>query len=255
MHRETGAPLVIGHRGAAGEAPENTLASFELALRQGADGLELDIHMSADGEIVVCHDATVDRTTNGSGAIAALSWERLRRLDAGSYYAERFAGERLPLLAEVLQLTPPGKLLNIEIKCAATSQLVARLPELLRASARMEDVVISSFDHKALMALHGAEPQLRLGLLYSANLVHHWQLAATSDMPVYSLHPAYRLIGAEDVAEAGRHGLAVFPYTINAPEDMLAAASAGVSGIITDYPARLRALFPGKGNKTGESFR
>ncbi|WP_281166722.1 glycerophosphodiester phosphodiesterase [Paenibacillus ginsengihumi] len=124
-------PLVIGHRGAAGEAPENTLASFRLALEQGADAVELDVHMSADGEIIVCHDATVNRTTDGQGAISTMSTAELRQLDAGRWFHERFAGERLPLLEEAFRLVPDNIMIHVEIKCPYSVRLEERLLGLL----------------------------------------------------------------------------------------------------------------------------
>ncbi|MCZ8512581.1 glycerophosphodiester phosphodiesterase [Paenibacillus filicis] len=235
-------PLIIGHRGAAGEAPENTLASFALALRQGADAIELDIHVSADGELVVCHDATVNRTTNGEGAIAELTAASLKRLDAGGWFAERYAGEPVPLLEEVFSMVPAGIMINVEIKCAYSPRLEERLFELLKQFDRLEGVVVSSFNHKVLQRLKRSEPRLRIGLLYSSNFANHRKVAEVSGFEVYSLHPYYRLISPEDVADAAAHGLSVYPYTINRQEDLLAAIEAGMSGIITDYPGRLREL-------------
>lgn len=236
-------PLIIGHRGAAGEAPENTLASFRLALEQGADALELDVHMSADGDIIVCHDATVNRTTDGQGAIDRMSTAELRQLDAGRWFHERFAGERLPLLEEVFQLVPDNMMINVEIKCPYSTRLEERLLGLLREYGRMETVVLSSFSHRILGRLQAAEPELRVGLLYSADVAFpHRKLAELSGMNVYSLHPSYRLIGPEDVADSTAHGLQVYVYTVNDERSQLAAREAGVSGIITDYPGRLRDL-------------
>ncbi|TDF96241.1 glycerophosphodiester phosphodiesterase [Paenibacillus piri] len=234
--------LVIGHRGAAGEAPENTLVSFRLAIRQGADALELDIHESAEGELVVCHDETVNRTTNGSGRIADLSAEELKRLDAGSWFGPQFGSEQLPLLQEVFALVPPAVMINVEIKCPYSARLEQRLLELLRHYGRLDSVVVSSFDHKTLIKLKRKEPALRIGLLYSANVASHRQLAAITGEDVYSLHPQYKLIDADDVADAVRSGLQVYPFTINKENDLRQALAAGVSGIITDFPGRLREL-------------
>lgn len=235
-------PLIIGHRGAAGEAPENTLASFALALRQGAEAIELDIHFSADGEIVVCHDATVNRTTDGAGAIAELTVPELKKLDAGRWFDGRFAGEPLPLLDEVFAMIPSEIMINVEIKCPYSPRLEERFLELLKQYSRLESVVVSSFDHKTLLRLKHAEPRLRIGLLYTANFADHRKMAEATGMEVYSLHPYFRLIEPEDVKDAVEHGLQVYPYTLNEPTDLQWAVNAGMSGIITDYPARLKAL-------------
>ncbi|WP_281890037.1 glycerophosphodiester phosphodiesterase [Paenibacillus sp. YYML68] len=237
-----GRPLIIGHRGAAGEAPENTLASFKLAIEQGADALELDVHESADGDIIVCHDHTVDRTTDGTGRIDAMLADELRKLDAGAWFSPSYAGERVPLLAEVFAAVPQHIMINVEIKCDYSARLSIRLLQLLVEYGRMDSVVVSSFNHKTLLRLKHDHPALRIGLLYVGDLVHHAKLADISGMDVYSLHPHYAGIGAEDVQEAVRCGLKVYPYTINEPQHLQQAIAAGCTGIITDYPARLKQL-------------
>ncbi|MDG0792616.1 glycerophosphodiester phosphodiesterase [Cohnella ginsengisoli] len=234
--------LIIGHRGAAGEAPENTLASFRTAVTQGADAVELDIHLSADGEIVVCHDPTVDRTTDGAGSIALLTVAELKGLDAGSWFDPRYASEKLPLLEEVLALVPAGIMINIEVKCRYSIRLEKRLRQLLATYRRQDGVVVSSFDHKALARLKQAAPSLRIGLLYAADFRRHSLIATSFGSEVYSLHPDHRWLGDEDIADAMRAGLRVYPYTVNGKAEWDALIAAEVSGIITDYPGRLRAV-------------
>lgn len=235
-------PLVIGHRGAAGEAPENTLGSFALALQQGAEGIELDVHISRDGEIVVCHDPTLDRTTNGSGLICEKSWNEIKLLDAGSWFSEAYIGERVPLLSEVFELVPRGILINVEVKHAYEGQMEKVLLAFLRESSRLEDVVISSFDHKVIRRIKQAEPEARVGLLYAANLIDHAAYVQQIGIDVYSLHPHHECIEQEDVAGASAAELAIYPYTVNDLVDYKRMIACGVSGIITDYPARLREL-------------
>jgi glycerophosphoryl diester phosphodiesterase len=235
-------PIVIGHRGAAGEAPENTLASFELALDQGAEGIELDVHITKDGEIVVCHDHTLDRTTNGSGLICEQTMEEMGRLDAGAWFSDSFRGERVPLLREVFDLVPAGILINVEVKHAYEGLMEQALLSFLRESDRMDDVVISSFDHKCIRRMKQAEPAVKVGLLYAANLIDHAAYAQQMGIDVFSLHPHYHSIGKEDVDGAGAAELAVYPYTVNHVEDYKRMIAYGVTGIITDYPGRLRKL-------------
>lgn len=242
MQTNGNSTIIIGHRGAAGEAPENTLGSFGLAVEQGAEALELDIHESADGALIVCHDASVDRTTNGQGLISLMTQEELQKLDAGSWFSPHFAGEKLPILEEVFALIPQNILINIEVKCAYSSRLEQRLLELLQQFGRLHNVIVSSFDHKILVRLKQAEPELKIGLLYTANFQSHRRMAESVGVEVFSLHPYYRLIDAEDVQDAIQNGLYVYPYTINEDEDLRKALDAGVSGIITDYPGRLKAL-------------
>jgi len=233
-------PMVIGHRGSVGEAPENTLASFALAAEQGAEGIELDVHLTKDGEIVVCHDYTLDRTTNGSGLIVAHNWADIRELDAGSWFAESFHGQRIPLLSEVFDLLPKGFFINVEVKHAYEGRMEEALLAYLRNSGRLEDVVISSFDHKCMRRMKQAEPAAKVGLLYATNLVDHAAYAKQIGVDVFSLHPHYHYIDKEDVDGAEAVGMAVYPYTVNREEDYARMTEIGVSGIITDYPGRLR---------------
>ncbi|MFD0693807.1 glycerophosphodiester phosphodiesterase [Paenibacillus sp. GCM10027628] len=235
-------PIIIGHRGAAGEAPENTLASFALALEQGAQGIELDVHITKDGEIVVCHDYTLDRTTSGSGLICEQTWEEIRRLDAGAWFAEAFRGERVPLLREVFDLVPAGILINVEVKHAYEGRMEQALLAFLRESGRLDDVVISSFDHKCIRRMKQAEPAAKVGLLYAANLVDHAAYAQQTGVDVFSLHPHFHSIDKGDVDGAAAGGLAVYPYTVNQEEDYRQMIAFGVTGIITDFPGRLREL-------------
>ncbi|OCT15000.1 glycerophosphodiester phosphodiesterase [Paenibacillus pectinilyticus] len=235
MHK----PMVIGHRGAAGEAPENTMASFALALRQGAQAIELDVHITKDGEIVVCHDGTLNRTTNGSGHICEHNWQALQQLDAGSWFSEEFTGERIPLLSEVFDLVPRGMLINVEVKHAYKGRMEQALIAFLRAANRYEDVVVSSFDHKVIKRLKKAEPKIQVGLLYNANLIDHPGYAKKMGVDICSLHPHHQCMEPRDIAAAVAAGLQVYPYTVNELIDYQRLIEAGVSGIITDFPGRL----------------
>ncbi|OXM87277.1 glycerophosphodiester phosphodiesterase [Paenibacillus rigui] len=234
--------LNIAHRGAKGEAPENTLAAFRLGLEQGCDAIELDIHLSKDGQLIVIHDATLDRTTDKTGRVNDLTVEEIRQADAGRWFHESFAGERVPLLEEVFDLVPPHIMINVEIKDSYGRRTEPALVELMRNKDRVGQVVVSSFDHKSLQYLKLLEPETRMGLLYDVNLGRHSALVSSLGAPVYSLHPNFKRISKEDVRDAVAQGLQVFPYTINREEDMMLAIQYGVSGIITDYPGRLKAL-------------
>ena len=235
-------PLIIAHRGSKGEAPENTLASFALALQQHCDAIELDIHLSRDGVPVVIHDDTVDRTTNGTGKVESMTVDELQALDAGSWFDPRYAGEQIPTLAEVFELVPPSIMINVEIKGISGGRTEQELLKLLKAYDRIESVVVSSFDHKCLRRLKQADPRIQIGLLYSANFVDHVAVAKLTGIPVYSLHPQADLIAPEDIAAAHEAGLQIYPFTINREEHMKLGIQVGLDGIITDYPARLYKL-------------
>lgn len=237
--------LVIAHRGAKGEAPENTMAAFRLGIEQGCDAIELDVHLSKDGEVIVCHDDTLNRTTDTEGRIHDYTVDELKRADAGRWFHERFEGERIPLLEEVFDLAPPGMMINVEIKGSYGRQLEPALLDLMIRKHRLHDVVVSSFDHKSLLYLKLLQPEVKIGLLYDANVVSHPALADTFGRPVFSLHPNFKRIRGEDIQEAVQRGLQVYAYTINDEQKMKQAIEYGISGIITDYPGRLRQLLTG----------
>ncbi|MGG3280662.1 glycerophosphodiester phosphodiesterase [Paenibacillus solani] len=236
-------PLIIAHRGAKGEAPENTLAAFRLGMDQGCDAIELDIHLTLDRHIVVIHDATVDRTTTGSGEVDAMTLAELKKLDAGSWFSEAFAGEGIPTLAEVLELVPPEIMINIEMKgTPGETGLVKALEDLLREKQRIDSVVVSSFDHAALYKLKKLEPNLRIGLLYMKERLSPAIVKREALAEIYSLHPHHEWITPEYVAEALEQGWVLYPWTVNEEDQFREMLSAGVAGMITDYPGRLRRM-------------
>jgi glycerophosphoryl diester phosphodiesterase len=238
-------PLNIAHRGARDSAPENTLAAFELALAHGADGIELDVTRCCSGEIVVLHDDTIDRTTNGSGRIEDFDYDTLRQMDAGAWFAPQFCGERIPLLADVLD-TVGGKLrVNIEIKGRAWrgDGLEAEVAALVRARGLVDSVIVSSFNPWALARMRRAAPELPLALLYSPQMPlwlrrgqpRHW-------LKPQALHPERTLVDAAYVAWAKRKGYRVNVWTVNEPQEMESLIAMRVDGIITDRPALLARL-------------
>jgi glycerophosphoryl diester phosphodiesterase len=235
-------PMIIAHRGAKGQAPENTLAAFQLGLDQGCEGIELDIHPTADGEIVVCHDPTIDRTTDGSGMIYKKTLSEIKKYDAGRWFGEAFRGQAIPTLGEVFDLVPEPIMINIEVKDAYGGEMPKLLIDFLRKRNRLANVVISSFDHKCVRTIKQMEPAAKIGLLYQSKLFDPTAYARSIDVEVYSLHPQHHFIDQEDVAKAMDNGLLVYPYTANEEIDLLRLNRFGVSGIITDYPGKLRAL-------------
>jgi glycerophosphoryl diester phosphodiesterase len=232
-------PLNIGHRGAMGVAPENTLASFAIAIKQGAQAIELDVQMSNDGELLVCHDDSLNRTTDRHGYIRDLNARDIRTADAGAWFADSFAGEKIPFLEEVLQLIPTEIMVNIEVKETKDSRMMQRLVELLNDYGRMQHSVISTFDHKWLVKCKRQFPDAQVGLLYAVDLMDHSAYAASLGIDVYSLHPRFDMISDIDIHNARKRGLAVFPYTVNEEVEMRRLVQQQVTGIITDYPAVL----------------
>jgi glycerophosphoryl diester phosphodiesterase len=147
------APLVLGHRGQRATVPEQTMESYEAALRLGADGIETDVQLTADGRLAMMHDLTLDRTTSGRGPIAAWDWAALRALDAGAWFGAAFAGYRIPSLEETIELVVgAGRVLCVEIKGdrEAAPRTAAAVARLVRERGLLDQVFISSFDHEAL---------------------------------------------------------------------------------------------------------
>lgn len=232
---------IVGHRGAAGEAPENTLGSFALAVEQGSDAIELDIHLSKDEQIIVCHDVTINRTTTGTGNIGELTTVELKQVDAGSWFHAKYAGERLPTLEEVFDLLPPHIEVNVEIK-SDSDVLRSKLIDMLQRRSLLDRVFVSSFNHQSLVLLKQAEPRVKIGLLYSKEPLSPAEAKNKYGVELYSLHPHHELVNRAFVEEADNLGMKVFPWTVNKEERMRQLIDDGVAGIITDYPGILRAL-------------
>ncbi len=231
---------IWAHRGASAEAPENTLPAFELAIAQDADGFELDVQRSADGVLVVCHDETIDRTSDGTGAIVDLDLAALRRHDF-SNAKPGFAQVVIPTLAEVLDLVRGSELVvNIELKdsiepyAGMAAQALALVDELGLA----DQVWFSSFNHHTLVELIALGAQSPCGVLYEEKMVEPWRYAA--GFGAAALHPMALTVDAELVASAHLAGLKVHPWTVDAPEHVRALAAVGVDAIITNRPAQAR---------------
>ncbi len=240
-------PLVFAHRGARDVAPENTLAAFRAALEADADGIELDVMRCATGEIVVIHDDTLERTTNGAGPVAAMPLYALRELDAGSWFAPQFAGERVPLLQEVLDAFGGKLRINIEIKGRGLRDdgLEEEIAEMIRARDLADTVLISSFNPMALWRMKRAAPELRRALLYAPRMPLYLSRAwARPLVQPQALHPEQSLVDREMLQTAHRQGYRVNVWTVNEPAEMRRLIALGVDGIITDHPAQLRQLLP-----------
>lgn len=221
--------LVIGHRGACGHEPENTLRSFEKAIELGADAIELDVHVCKTGELVVMHNFTVGQTTNGHGRIVDLTLDELRRLDAGK-------GERIPTLAEAIDLVNGRVPINIELKTHDAAQPVAELIEHYYGRGWDADrFTVSSFDHFALDLFRSLQPITRIGALIA-------HLPLTTEFAVQlgasSVNCRLEFINRMLIADARSRGLKVLVYTVNDEPDIEAMFTAGADGIFTNYPDR-----------------
>jgi glycerophosphoryl diester phosphodiesterase len=235
---------IIAHRGASGHAPEHTFASYDRAVRMGADYLEQDLQMTADGELVVLHDETLDRTTDGAGPVAERTLAELKALDAGTWFDPGFAGERIPTLDEVLTRYGHGQRYYIETKAPGDGmeeKLVALLAAhgLLDGAAESWQVLIQSFSAPSLKLVHELEPRLPLiqllGPKRNPELIE--DLAGVAAYAA-GIGPNRALVTPQVVEEAHAYGLAVHPFTLNTAEDHQWAIDTGVDGAFSNFPDR-----------------
>lgn len=233
---------IWAHRGSSHDAPENTLAAFELALQDQADGIELDVQLSADGVVVVCHDETIDRTSDGSGTVAELTLAQLREHDFGHGWPDRHP---IPTLAEVLDLVAPTDLrVNVELKnsIVAYPGLEQSVEEVVAGSrlarAAAERLVYSSFNHRSLRRLAEAGTTVPLGVLHVEPLVRSWDYVAM--VGAQALHPYAGSLAEDEIAQCRARGVEVNVWTVDDPDLAQQLARAGASAVITNVPARLR---------------
>jgi glycerophosphoryl diester phosphodiesterase len=241
------AVLIVAHRGSSGSAPENTFAAFRKAIDDGADAIELDIRMTKDLELVVLHDRSVNRTTNGSGKISDLTLRELRQLDAGSWFGRSFCDERIPTLSDVIDFLPLHIHLNIEVKTDGEKRkridVETALARLLREKSFAHRAIVSSFDHSFLKRFHALAVEVRIGAVYlpvrdfgkkPARLCQ--KIGATTF--VCSRAQLTRRI-AQDVTDAG---IALSCYGVNTRRDVGKAVKFGARILITDYPKDIRRM-------------
>jgi len=240
--RAEGRPLVLGHRGASADAPENTLAAFRLALEQGADGVELDVWRCATGEIVVCHDEDARRVAGSPLRVPDAPLDALRALDVGTWRGERFRGERIPLLEEALEALP-GAVVNVEMKSRgdADPRLARALAALLGGRGDAARVVVSSFDWGLLRAFRRAAPGVAVGLLFERSAAWRLRLAAGIALVRPSaVHPERRLVSEARARAWARRGLAVNVWTVDEPGEAERLCALGAAAVVTNAPGRIR---------------
>jgi glycerophosphoryl diester phosphodiesterase len=232
-------PLVIAHRGACRYAPENTLAAFRLAADQGAPAIELDAKLSADGAVVVIHDATVDRTTNGSGAVASLSLSRLKSLEAGAFFGPQFAGEPVPTLEEVFDALGARLLINVELTNYANpaDRLVEKTVDLVRAFHLEERILFSSFHPVNLFTARRLLPEVPRAILALPGRKGWWARSfLLRGIAPQAVNPYFTDVAAPFVQRQHQAGRKVNVWTLNDPADLERLTLAGVDGLITDDP-------------------
>jgi len=239
-------PLIIAHRGASAYGPENTMDSFRKAITMGADGIEVDVHLSMDGELIVCHDEKVDRTTNGKGFIKDLTLEEIKKLDAGSWFSYEYSREEVPTLEEVIILIKEsGLMLNIELKSGPIfyTGIEKKVIDLICKYGLEEKVIISSFNHYSLIEIKRINEKIKTGVLYMAGLVEPWTYAQKINAD--AIHPFFYSVIPEVIIGCMKNNILINPFTVDDEPYLTAMVIAGVSGIITNYPDRARKIIDG----------
>lgn len=241
-------PLIIAHRGDSANAPENTLAAFRLAYKNDANGIELDVMLSADQQLVVIHDDTLDRTTNGHGQVGNMPLAALRGLDAGSWFKPEFKGEPIPLLDEVFAELGGKFLINVELKNYKTPK--DKLPELVVALVKKHGlsnlVLLSSFNARNLPRAKSLAPEIRTGLLTLPGLLGLPMRGLLGRrFGADDLHPYYRDVSEKMVQSRHKLGQKVNVWTVNAPDDLRRMHALGVDMIICNDPAHAREILEG----------
>jgi glycerophosphoryl diester phosphodiesterase len=236
--------VVIAHRGASSYAPENTLAAFDLALQMGARHLELDVHVTRDDHIVVIHDENVDRTTNGAGPVASHTLSALKALDAGSWFAPRFSGERIPTLAEVFDRYKGQTHIHTEIK-GHSADLAKRTAELIRRHGMVAQVTITSFQPARLEETRAHAPELPTGWLVTE--ITDAVIAQARAMGLTQLCPRASTVTPALVARLRDAGFVVRAWGVADEDLMRAVVKAGADGMTVNFPDKLIAYLKDHG--------
>lgn len=228
---------IFAHRGASGYAPENTLEAFALAMKQGADGIELDVQLTRDGEVVVIHDETIDRVSTGKGAVRDFTLAELRKFSFHNHM-EEYKGVKIPTLKEVLELVKPGNMeVNIELKTGIYwyPGLEEKTAEIVRETGMEKRVIYSSFNHYSIQKILECQGDAQTAYLYSDVIINVDKYA--KETGVCGLHPAvYHLKMADFLKEYQESGLKVRVWTVNQEADMKRFIETGLEAVITNYP-------------------
>jgi glycerophosphoryl diester phosphodiesterase len=240
-------PLLIGHRGYPALCPENTLASFEGAMQAGCDMIELDVTLTRDRKVVVIHDDTLDRTTNGKGPVSGRALEEIKALDAGSWFDARFVEERVPELSEVIKLTAGRCMLNVEIKESAFEAIYPvdaiehQVVKLVKTYGAMDRVIISSFDQRILERIAAMDAPPAVAYI-SDHGADKSVLEMLLKMRAFSWHPRFTVLTRNQVDMLHAAGLKVFPWTINTRKEAEKLLALGVDGLICNELRVMRAV-------------
>lgn len=232
-------PTIFAHRGSSAYAPENTIEAFELALEQGANGIELDAKLSADGNVIVMHDDTVDRTTNGTGQVRALTLPALKQLDAGSKHPPNFKPYQIPTLDEVFEAVGAKIFINVELTnyTSPRDDLPDKVISLIKKHNLETSILLSSYNILALIQARKLLPKIPLGYLtYGGQAEATLKTRLVRFGPLLALHPAESDVTNQLIHTAHQAKCRIHTYTVNQPDRMQQLFSAGIDGIFTDNP-------------------
>ena len=239
--------IFIAHRGASGRghSPENTLSAFKEAINIGSDCVECDVHCTKDGQVVIIHDGTLNRTTDKKGAVADMTLEEIKEADAGSWFSSSFVGERIPTLRELLDLAKGKVITVIEIKPENITDKV--IQEIEKADA-VNEVILQSFYPKAVKAVQELNPNIPRALLISGQLpvIRISSIIGlidqTLEVGTSTLNLQYKIITPNLIKEAHKRGMNVWAWTVDDESDMKELIAMGINGITSNYPEKLIAL-------------
>lgn len=236
--------LNIAHRGFSSEYPENTMIAFEKAVEENCDGIETDLNMTKDGVIVICHDETLNRTTNGSGYIKDYTYNELSKLDAGTKFSDKFKDQRIITIDELLDYVKDKNiLLNLELKndLIHYENLEEKTIEKIYEYRLQDNVILSSFNHYSMLKVKELDDNIKTGLLYCGTIYNAYEYA--QKLKADALHPYYpAVMNKKIVDEIKENSIAINTYTVNEETVMKRLIKLGVDGIITNYPDKLNEI-------------
>lgn len=234
--------MVVAHRGFSGKAPENTVAAFTLALDTGVSMIELDVQISKDDHVVVFHDATINRTTDGEGKVSDMTLEELKKLDAGSWFDVKYKDEKIPTLVEALELIAPKAWVNIELKSTrvirkADTQIADATVDVVREMDLLERVLFSSFNHKLMKYVKENEPAAHTGVIFHP-VLHFGRMPSALALPAGAevFVCSKREVTRKRIADAAKHNIIIGVYGLENQEDIEQMLSVGIHVLVSDYP-------------------
>ncbi len=239
--------LNIAHRGFSGKYPENTMLAFEKAIEAGTDGIELDVHFTKDGEVVVIHDERIDRTSDGEGYVVDFTYEELSKFDASAGFAGVYGFNKIPTLREYFELVKPvgGFITNIELKTSINEYpgIEKAVLELVDEFGLEDRIIISSFNHYSIMRTKSINPRIKCGFLESSWIYNFGEYTKTRG--VECVHPLFLSLNEDSVSEIKSNGIQINTWTVNKEADVERLYNLGVDAVISNYPDMVKGVVDG----------